>query len=166
MDKISTPGGMRFSGSPLAHLLATFVALGAFALPATAAVYKWVDPQGNVHYSDLPPPPEGKLVSIDPNAHTSGKMAEPAARAAVRQPSPAPAAAPPVSGPAAQTPEANARMKQEVENDVTTAQADQCKQAQDRYQNYVRSRRLYKEGPNKERIYLTDQELETERLNA
>ena len=53
-----------------------------------------------------------------------------------------------------------------VANDIASTRTEQCKAAQDRYQNYVRSRRLYKEGPNKERMYLTDAELETERVNA
>ena len=57
-------------------------------------------------------------------------------------------------------------MRQTIENDVANAHAEQCKAAQDRYTMYVNSRHLYREGPNKERIYLTDAELETERLNA
>ena len=34
----------------------------ALALPAQAAMYKWVDAQGRVQYSDLPPPPNVKNV--------------------------------------------------------------------------------------------------------
>ncbi len=34
------------------------------ALPAMAAgVYRWTDAQGNVHYSDQPPPPDAKAIS-------------------------------------------------------------------------------------------------------
>ena len=32
------------------------------AAPASAAMYKWVDAQGRVHYSDIPPPPTVKKV--------------------------------------------------------------------------------------------------------
>ena len=152
---------MRIARVPLAVLALLLVAA---SWPAAAAVYKWVDPQGRIHYSDLPPPPEGKLLSVDTSA------SHPNERAPVSAPAPhstAPSTTPagPATGPAA-TPEAMARLKQSVDSDVANARTDQCKQARDKYQTYVQSRRLYKEGPNKERIYLSDQELETERLQA
>ena len=170
MNTFRTRTGPPDLGSPpvrRALAVAALIVLGALALPAAAAVYKWVDPQGRIHYSDRPPPPEGKLLSIDtsaPHAARNDRAPEPASRPT---PPSAPAAAPtgPISGPGA-NPEAVARLKQAVASDVTNAQADECKKAQDRYQNYVHSRRLYKEGPAKERIYLTDQELDTERLQA
>ena len=141
---------------------AALLVLGAVALPSVAAVYKWIDPKGEIHYSDRPPPPEGKLLSIDTSAqHGHERGPEPAPRASTTAPLGAPG-----TPNAALSPEAAAKLKQNVDNDVSSARADQCKQAQDKYQNYIHSRRLYKEGPNKERIYLSDQELETERLNA
>ncbi|MBS0375908.1 MAG: DUF4124 domain-containing protein [Proteobacteria bacterium] len=144
--------------------LAAALALLAATLPAAAAVYKWVDPQGRIHYSDRPPPPEGKLLSVDTSAtHPSERASAPSP--APRSATPPGPAAGPATGPAA-TPEAMARLKQSVDSDVANARTDQCKQARDKYQTYVQSRRLYKEGPNKERIYLSDQELETERLQA
>jgi hypothetical protein len=167
MDRISSPTnapGVRPALARRALAAAVLVVLGSLALPAVAAVYKWVDTQGRIHYSDRPPPPDGKLLSVDNSAqHARGPESAPARTAAATPP----AAAGPsvVAGPAA-TPEAAARLKQTVAKDVADAQADQCKKAQDRYQNYVHSRRLYKEGQNGERIYLSDQELETERLNA
>jgi hypothetical protein len=166
MNTISTPtrGPARRPRARRALALTALVVLGSLALPAAAAVYKWVDPQGVIHYSDLPPPPEGKLLSVDTSAqHTSTARTSESPR-----PAQMPAAAAmkqATTGPAA-SPEAAARLKQTVDNDVSSARADQCKQAQDKYQSYVKSRRLYKTGPNGERIYLTDQELETERLNA
>ena len=125
MNTSSTPTNGPSLRSPLARralAVAALVVLGSLALPAAAAVYKWVDPQGRIHYSDRPPPPEGKLLSVDTSSSSNAQSMH--------------------------------------------ARAGQCKQAQEKYQNYVTSRRLYKEGPNKERIYLSDQELETERLNA
>jgi len=170
MNTISTRTTPRALRSPLARralAVAAVVMLGSLALPAGAAVYKWVDPQGRIHYSDRPPPPEGTLLSVDASApHGRGERGGPEpSRAAAQTPSSATTPSGPISGPAA-NPATVARLKQTVDNDVSAAQADQCKQAQERYQNYVHSRRLYKEGPNKERIYLTDQELDTERLQA
>jgi len=139
-----------------ALVLAAGMACAWLAAPATATVYKWSDAHGLIHYTDLPPPPDGKLISIDSTYDR--------AKAQSARPEPARPRAPP----RVRTPSATeqAQLKQTVASDVANAQAGDCKQAQDRYQNYVRSRHLYKEGPNKERIYLTDAELETERVNA
>lgn len=141
--------------------VASLVALAAFAAPAAADVYKWVDPQGRVHYSDLPPPADGKLLSFE--ATTGGPRAErPAPPAAPARPV-TPAATQPLPPPGG---DELAKLKQSVNSDLANTRAAQCKEAQDRYQNYVNSRRIYKEGPNKERVYLSDAELETARVNA
>jgi hypothetical protein len=53
-----------------------FVAMLAIALPLHAAMYKWVDAQGRVQYSDTPPPADARKVEerrIVPNTiGTSG----------------------------------------------------------------------------------------------
>ena len=41
-----------------------------------------------------------------------------------------------------------------------------CKQAQERVTNYNQAQKLYKPGPNGDRIYLTDEELDAERADA
>ena len=169
MNTISNRTKAQASRSPLARralALAAVVVLASLALPAAAAVYKWVDPQGRIHYSDRPPPPEGTLISVDMSSqHARSERTSEPSRPPAQMPAAASAPSARFTGPAG-NPEAAARAKQEVDSDVSNAQAQQCKQAQDRYQSYVHSRRLYKEGPNKERIYLSDQELETERLQA
>ena len=141
--------GRRRAAGSLALGLIVGILGAAFALPAGAAVYKWADPQGNVHYTDKPPPPEGTLISVDDrNLHPR------------QEASPPPAASNAPSGPT------DPAVKKAVDADVANAHGDDCKKAQDRYTTYIRSRRLYKEGPDKERIYLTDAELEAERVNA
>ena len=138
--------------------IAAFAASAFMAASADTEVYKWVDPQGRIHYSDRPPPSEGKLLSMEstPSAHQHA--------AAERSSAPPSSSPPPRSN--TSSPDANPKTRETVENDVANAHAEQCKAAQDRYTMYVNSRHLYREGPNKERIYLTDAELETERLNA
>jgi len=144
-------------------LLAVLVAAASLWLAAPAgasAVYKWVDTQGHVHYSDRPPPPDGKLLSVE-EASSSRPLTDRVAN------SPGPASSPPA--PAASrslTPAAQAQLKDAVANDVANTREEQCKQARDRYDNYVRSRRLFKEGPDKERVYLSDAEIDAARVNA
>ena len=44
-------------------ILALIVALTLAAGPAAAGkLYKWMDKDGNVHYTDQPPPPEAKAI--------------------------------------------------------------------------------------------------------
>jgi len=81
MNMISTRTTLWAPRSAVArHALAVaaVVLLGSLALPAAAAVYKWVDPQGRIHYSDRPPPPDGTLLSVDTSApHGRGERGGP-----------------------------------------------------------------------------------------
>lgn len=127
-----------------------------FAPPSDANVYKWKDAQGRVHYTDKPPPPGGTLISIEPTWYSRRDGSAPPARAATATP----------TATDTPTPGSEAALRNAVENDVANARSEQCKKAQERYQNYVVSRRLFREGENGERIYLTDAELTEARLNA
>ncbi len=131
-------------------------ALALVAVPALADVYKWLDPQGRVHYTDRPPPPDAKLVSVEAGGGTHGPHAVPA-------PAATPSAGQQLPPP---TPTEAARLKKSVDADVAGARAEQCKTAQEHYQKYVTSRKIFREGPNKERVYLTDAEADLERVNA
>jgi len=146
---------------PLA-VLAAAVVLGAFGTEAAATVYKWSDAQGRIHYTDRPPPPDGKLLSIDTS------IQQHASNAGYAPPPRMVAAPPPPGAPqaATQNPAVSPQQRQAVAADVAAAQVEQCKSAQDRYARYLRSRHLFREGPNKEQIFLSDSEIETERLNA
>ena len=155
----------RPAGAAIAPRFALAVLVAATSLwlasPAAAsAVYKWVDPQGHVHYSDRPPPPEGKLLSIEDAPH-SRPLTDRVANSPgpVKLPQPAAAARP-------QNAAAQAQLKDTVATDVASTREQQCKEAHTRYDNYVRSRRLFKEGPDKERVYLSDAEIEATRVNA
>jgi hypothetical protein len=52
-----------------------------------------------------------------------------------------------------------------VQDDAARAKVEQCKAAQDRYQRYIESRRLFREE-NGKRVYLSDQELTEARGRA
>jgi hypothetical protein len=66
---------------------------------------------------------------------------------------------------------ADARLKdnatrQAVQKDVAASRAEQCKQAQDKYQKAIAARRVYRLNKAGEREYLSDAEMEQARLNA
>jgi hypothetical protein len=159
MDAIA---GRRLTRMALGCGLAALLAGAWVTAAADVAVYKWLDPQGFVHYSDRPPPPEGKLLSVETTAFARSHVGTTERPSAPPAPAPAGAAKQPPAGTTGVSPQ----VKRAVAEDVANARVEQCKQARDKYQRYVQSRRLIREGPDKERVYLSDAEIETERLNA
>jgi hypothetical protein len=135
-------------------------AAGAHAAEATANVYEWKDAQNQVHYTDRPPPPGATLVSVRPGYNalrrTGGESSggTGTARPAPRVADEAGADAPPQS------------TRAQVQQDVANKRTEQCQQATERYRKYIESRRLFREGANGERVYLSEQELEEARVNA
>jgi hypothetical protein len=159
MDSTRNPGGRRSAARiALACGLAAVLSCAWLSASADTEVYKWIDAQGRIHYTDRPPPADGRLLSMEaaPGSH----------RAAASAAAPAPAARSSTPAAAAPSETATDKQRETVANDVANAHAEQCKAATERYNNYIRAHHLYREGPNQERIYLTEAELETERLNA
>lgn len=136
------------------------------AAPALAdVVYKWIDRSGQVHYTDLPPDQpdarllevierarvvfseDGEVESVAPPSATSGTKNSPETSANGFEP-------------------ASRNTTQAVERDLQQARSEQCKLAQQRYKTYIESLRLYKEGPDGKREYLTENELSAARLEA
>jgi hypothetical protein len=126
-------------------------ALLAWSSFASAVVYKWVDAQGKTQYGDRPP--DGvhaeivEILGTHPTTHSTT------------------AAAPAASDKAA-APSQNTEAKKEVAADVADAHQKQCAEAQDRYKKLIEGRHLYKTGENGERVYMTSEEIDTERLDA
>ncbi|MGA2776469.1 MAG: DUF4124 domain-containing protein [Steroidobacteraceae bacterium] len=127
-------------------------ALLAWSGLASAVVYKWVDSQGKVQYGDRPP--DGVHAELVPylGTHQSSQTASTTASR--------PAAA---DATASQVPP---KVKQAVEQDVAANKAKQCAEAQDHYKQTIESRHQYKLGDNGERVFLTSEEIDTQRLNA
>jgi len=127
--------------------------------------YKWSDDHGQIHYSDLPPSqPGAKILGIfnkessvidEETGDDQGDNADNDNGPTVL-PSGNDTSEPPVDN------EAMAA----VQKDVSNAKAKQCKEAQDRYQRYVESRRLFRETKDGKREYLTDQQLAEARVHA
>jgi len=134
-----------------------FCAALALSAVASATVYKWVDPQGNVHYSDLPPSDKAQIVDIisrptdrervAAHAASDTKQRQGAAQDETKQ-------------------KADQATQQAVNADVAKSRAKQCEEAKERYRVAVDSHKLYKQGKNGEREYLNDTELSQARLDA
>ncbi len=133
--------------------------------------YKWSDGRGQIHYSDLPPTQsDAKILGVF-NKESSivdeesgddqgdgGDNGDDAnnGNGQTTLPSGNDSSEPPVDN------EAMAA----VQKDVANAKSKQCKEAQDRYQRYVESRRLFRETKDGKREYLTDQQLAEARVKA
>jgi len=119
---------------------------------ALADVYRSVDAQGHVQYSDTPSP-GAELVRM-----TNGRV---------------PIRSVPVASTTAKPAQSGDQIHQQLEQeaaarsvqaDVAQTRADQCKKATDTYNGSVQARRIYKTGPNGEHEFLTDDEADKQRL--
>ena len=124
--------------------VSALIIAGAFTL-ARADVYRWVDEHGEQHYSDQWMP--GSEVIKTSKAHPPGT--ESGARAADQKSLTASN-----NRVTAQLDEQdNARA---VQQDLASRHAAMCKQSKDNYMKAITSRRVYKEGADGERSYLSD----------
>jgi Domain of unknown function (DUF4124) len=135
-------------------------------LPLSAAladVFRSVDAQGHVLYSDTPTP-GAELVHIN-GLHAPIRSAP---LTTTRSSSTSSTASKPDS--AAQSgDQIHQQLEQEaaaraVQNDVARTRADQCKKAQDAYNDSVQARRIYKTGADGSQEFLTDDEAVNARL--
>lgn len=151
--------------SRIHKVLIAFLMAGATAMAAAETVYKWVDGSGQIHYTDLPPrQSDAKILGV---VHSAGVVEDEGSddddydggndsggsdsRTSGTPTTPEP----PVSRQAMQA----------AADDAAKAKVEQCKAAQDRYQRYIESRRLFREE-NGKRVYLSDQELTEARARA
>jgi Domain of unknown function (DUF4124) len=135
--------------------LGALVLMGASAL-AQADVYRWVDAQGEVHYSDRWVP-GSTLIKVDrsratPEAVANARSAD-QNRLAVTNDR--------INAQQAQNAESRA-----VQKDVQEARTSQCKDAKERYDKSIQARRIFRTGKDGEREYLNDAEADEYRLKA
>jgi hypothetical protein len=157
--------------SRIARILAALVMAGIGAVAAAETVYKWVDGSGQVHYTDLPPrQADARILGVyqqesgdvddegydDDYAEEGGGGGDDDGNDDGASPNAPSTPEPPVSDEAMQA----------AADDVAKAKVEQCKAAQDRYQRYIDSRRLFRETPDGKRVYLTDKELSEARGRA
>lgn len=147
-------------------LLMASGALLLTALTVHAEIYKWVDKDGSVKYTDTPPPNGAKTLT------TIKKKATNPATTPVVTPSGAlndSAQTQAIGGDGAASEQELAKKKRELEEvekknkAEKEAQAKQkqlnCTAAKSNYQSYSQGGRIYKMNEKGERVYLGDQEL-------
>jgi Domain of unknown function (DUF4124) len=125
-------------------LVSALTLAGAFTM-ARADVYRWVDDKGQPHYSDQWVP--GSEVIKTSKAHPPGTDG------AMRTADQKSLTASNKNISSQQDAQDNSRA---VQQDVASRRAVLCKQSKDNYMRAVTSRRVYKEGSDGERSYLTD----------
>ena len=159
-------------------LLALGLAL-CLALPATAQTYKWVDANGEVHYSDQPPPSNIKTETLQAPAEPATEPAAAPAPAAASAASPAaaPAASPAEGGPKSLAERDQAFRKRQA--DAAKEQAEQarkeaqarrkaeyCKSARAALANLEAGGRQVRINEKGERVFLTDAEIAQQTAQA
>jgi len=149
------------------RILLTLLMAGLTAVAGAETVYKWVDSSGQVHYTDLPPrQSDAKLLGVFDQA--AGDMEDGAGDDyddSGEDQGEDPSSTPPSGGVTTPEPPVPDDVMQAARDDAEKAKVVQCKSAQDRYQKYTESRRLFREQDGK-RVYLTDQELTEARARA
>ena len=128
--------------------ITTLVLAGAFTL-ARADVFRWIDKDGVPHYSDEWVP--GSVViktTVRPHSESSSGPSTASAASRVNEQI------------------ANQDNARAVQQDVAKARDSQCTWAKDRYMKAVASRRVYKEGKDGERQYMSDTDADAYREQA
>jgi hypothetical protein len=132
---------------------------------AQADVFRSVDAQGQVHYSDTPTP-GSELVHVQRGGGGIAFNSTTAATAkSTSSATTAPTTAKTSAATPAQDPVAKQATEKAVQQDVEQTRADQCTKAKSDYEAAVAARRIYKAGTDGDRQYLTDDEAEQQRVN-
>jgi len=136
-------------------IFGSIVLAGAASL-ALADVYRSVDADGRVHYSDRWVP-GSQLVHVDKH-HAVGEESAP--RAAGDQ------AKLQASNERIAADQKQAATERAVQQDVQAAREKQCKETKDRYQKAIQARRIFKTMPDGKQVFLSDQDAQQQRIKA
>ena len=128
------------------------LALAAAAVGARADVYRIVDSQGHVQYTDRWEPGAVLIKTEHPRSSTESS-ADDQKRATAE-------------GDRISEQLSREQAERAVKADQDKVRSEQCKSAKERYRKAIESRRLYREGKNGEREYLTDDQAQQERVDA
>jgi len=147
------------------NILVAMLMAGLTVVAAADTVYKWSDGRGQIHYTDLPPTQaDAKILSV---THQQTEILEDESDGDEGDDGDdggGPVTLP--SGNSSDEPSIDRDAMAAVQADVSKAKTKQCKEAQDRYQRYIDSRRLFRETGDGKREYLTDEQLAAARVRA
>ncbi|MGB6452120.1 MAG: DUF4124 domain-containing protein [Steroidobacteraceae bacterium] len=130
-------------------IVAVVLAMGLAAGVRADDIWKWVDPQGTVHYSDRPVP--GAVLVKGHDRASDNSASEP----------------PPEQSSQQITDQLNKEeAARAVQKDESDARAKQCKQATDNYNKLIQARRIYNTDSSGGRQYLSDDQADQERVQA
>lgn len=125
--------------------------------PAAADVYKFKDDQGNVLYTDKPATLPAERLNIQSQKTDTVAVQARQQEETKRQQD---------ADQANQQASSNAADQRQAAQTSATQKADQCDKARKRYDGYMNSQRLYEQGADGQRRYLTDAELVAARASA
>jgi hypothetical protein len=135
------------------------LSLLAAAQVAATTVYRTVDPEGNVHYSDRPEGADTEELTI--RIQRAGVPTPPASAPEASREADAGGAQQPAE-PAGPTP---GQLAQEAERQAQQRE-ENCATARDRAQRFAISHRIYRSLPDGEREYLSSEEIDEARARA
>ena len=138
-------------------LLMTLTTATLAAGTAAADVYKYRDEKGNIQYTDKPPQLPAERLNVksqrtDVVAVQERRQAEQKQQAAAAEQQ--------------QQARAQAADQQEAEQLTAKDKAERCVKARERYDRYMNSQKLYEQGADGERRYLSSEELDAARASA
>lgn len=139
------------------HRALILIALAVAAPTAFADVYRWVDAQGEVHYSDRPVEGAELVKATNPRPTRVNDDDGPA------RPSPRVQTAAVNPGTPSLSEERD--NQRAVQADVASAREKQCKEAKDRYQRSIQASRIYRTNDAGEREFLSPAEADQLRLS-
>ena len=125
--------------------------------PAAADVYKFKDDQGNVLYTDKPATLPAERLNIQ-SQKTDTVAVQSRQQDELKRLQDADSAN--------QQAASGARDQQQAAQTSATQKADQCAKARQRYDSYMSSQRLFEQGADGQRRYLSDDELTAARASA
>lgn len=140
----------------LQKFMVAMLMAGLTVIAAADTVYKWSDSRGQIHYTDLPPTQsDAKILSVS-HRESAARDDEQAGDEGDGD----------NNGSQSDGSTVDHKAMAAVEADVSSAKVKQCKDAKERYQRYVESRRLFRQTADGKREYLTDEQLNDARVKA
>lgn len=138
-------------------LLLTIATATLAAGTAVADVYKYKDEKGNIQFTDKPPQLPAERLNVK-SQRTDVVAVQEREAAAQKQ----------ANAANQQQQQARSQAAEQKEGSELNAKdkAERCVKARERYDRYMNSRRLYEQGTDGERRYLSDAELDAARASA